>query len=342
MALRAVEWEAGSERLVLRCGQKTGRRRGGREMRVGGKGRGLYVAAVVTVLASAAMAFAPPSPSPVAVAQQLSEEELRRQLDALRSSDPSARVAAAETLGRRAYAQRREVAPALRELLRNDPDWRVRASCGRALGRLGIRDAVPDLVRALRDPQVDVRVVAAAALWRLPDPAAVPALLELLSDDDAAARQWAVLALGVIRDQRATQPLVQLLARESTAAVRLDVIRSLGRIGDSGALGALRDVARNASRPADERVEAVHAIASLATPEKVNALVGMLDEPDRRIRLRVVRALGDVGDALALPAVRRRRERERDAQIRTALDEAQAAIRGRMGGEGTGPVAPSR
>jgi HEAT repeat protein len=109
--------------------------------------------------------------APRAAAQTMSEDEYRNAMQQLRGGTPEERTAAAEILGRRAYRQRDQIAPVLRELIRSDTDWRVRASAGRALGRLGTRDAVPDLVRALRDPVVDVRVVAAAAIWRLPDPA---------------------------------------------------------------------------------------------------------------------------------------------------------------------------
>jgi HEAT repeat protein len=264
-----------------------------------------------------------------ALAQRMDDQEFETTLQELRATDPEARVAAIDVLSRRAWRKRREIAPHFRQLLREDPDWRVRASSGRAIGRLSLREAVPDLVRALRDPQVEVRVVAAAALWRLPDPAAVPALLELLRDQDPAARQWAALALGVIRDTRATQPLSTMLT-DPESAVRLDTIRSLGRIGDPGGLEALSRFANNDQRSLEERLEAVNAIAQLQGPAKVNALTRMLTQRNRLIRLQVVRALGEVGDALVLPALRRQLAEERDDEIKGAIREAAAAIEQRM------------
>ena len=255
--------------------------------------------------------------------------ELRAQLERLRSSVPGERSAAAESLGRSGHALREEITPILRELLRTDPEWEVRASAGRALGRLGTRDAVPDLVRALRDPVVDVRVVAAAAIWRLPDPAAVPALMELLADPDANARQWATLALGVIRDTRAGPSLLAMLD-DPEAAVRLDVIRSLGRIRTPLALAPLEARAESESAPLDERVEAVSAVAVLDAPQRIDALVRLLDARERRVREAVISALGQVGDALTLPALRRRRAVERTPSVRTAIDEAVAAIEARI------------
>lgn len=259
------------------------------------------------------------------------DEALRAEMEHLRSTDATVRAAAAETLGRSGHRLRDELTPILRELLRDDESWEVRASAGRALGRLGTRDAVPDLVRALRDPRVDVRVVAAAALWRLPDAAAVPALVELLGDADANARQWATLALGVIRDTRAVTPLVALLD-DPEGPVRLDVIRSLGRIRNTDALGPLETFASDGARALDERVEAVGAIAGLDGPTRIDSLVRLLGEDERRVREQVIDALGQIGDVLVLPALRTRRAAERTAAMRERVDAAIAAIEARAAG----------
>ncbi|HEY8431995.1 MAG TPA: HEAT repeat domain-containing protein, partial [Sandaracinaceae bacterium] len=226
------------------------------------------------------------------------------------------------------------IVPHLRRHLREDRDWRVRASSGRAIGRLAARDAVPDLVRALRDPVVDVRVVAAAAIWRLPDPAAVPALLELLRDRDASARQWAALALGVIRDRRATRPLVELL-RDPEPEVHMDAIRSLGRIRDASAGAPLERCARDAGRTGEERLECVGALAALDGPEKVDALVRLARDGDVTVRTRAVQSLGRVGDALVIPALRERRAAEPSAAVRGAIDEAIREIQSRAAGRST-------
>jgi HEAT repeat protein len=196
------------------------------------------------------------------------------------------------------------------------------------VGRLSARAAVPALVAALRDSQVEVRVVAAAALWRLPDAAAVPSLIRLTRDADPSARQWAVLALGVARDPRSVAGLVGLLT-DPVEDVRMDAIRSLGRIGHPTALSALTSLVNDAERPVEERLEGLNSIASLSGPDKVNVLVHVLDDDDSQVRLRAAEALGQVGDALAVPALRRRRQSERSGAVRGALDAAVSAIRAR-------------
>ncbi len=267
----------------------------------------------------------------VAAAQDLSEETYQALVRQLEQGAPAERAEAADQLGRRGYPRRAAIVPLLRQRLRDDRDWRVRASSGRAIGRLGARDAVPDLVRALRDPVVDVRVVAAAALWRLPDPAAVPALLELLRDADPSARQWGALALGVIRDRRATRPLIGLLA-DPEADVRTDALRSLGRIRDASAAAALEAYALDASRASEERLEAVDALAALDGPEKVDALVRLLRHDEPAMRARAVSALGRVGDALVVPPLRQRRAAEPSAAVRSAIDQAIRDIQARAAG----------
>lgn len=265
-------------------------------------------------------------------APELTQLDLNLQLEQLVQGSAEARVSAAEALGRHVHERRRdEVQALLRQAIREDPDWRVRASAGRALGRLGMRDAMPEFVRALRDPVVDVRVVAAAAIWRLPDPAAVPALVELLRDPDASARQWSALALGVIRDLRATEPLVGLL-NDSERHVRMDVLRSLGRIRDPGAAAALEAHARSTSRDLEERLEAVSSLAVLEGHSKVDALLRLLSIPSREIRHRAVESLGEVGDALVIPELRDQRRREA-GHLRQVIDAAISRIERRARGE---------
>ncbi len=285
------------------------------------------------LLSMALLAGAAPG---TASAQRLSDQDIARLQTQLESGSIDERVAAADVLGRRGANRRAEVVPLLRARLRNDTEWRVRASSGRAIGRLAARAAVPDLVHALRDPVVDVRVVAAAALWRLPDPAAVQPLLELLRDQEAAARQWAALALGVIRDRRAMRPLITLL-RDPEEDVRLDAIRSLGRLRDPGALRALEAFSRNPEERMEERLEAINSLSTLDGPGKVNALVRMVDFGEVQVRRRAIEALGRVGDALVIPALRQQRGRERDPDTRAAIDASIEQVQSRAaGGSGGG------
>ena len=78
------------------------------------------------------------------------------------------------------------------------------------------------------------------------------------------------------------------------------------------------------------KLEAIDAIASVDSPDKVDVLVHLLDHDSGAVRSRTVRALGQVGDALAIPALRRRRSAVRSPAARREIDAAMRAIRERM------------
>lgn len=258
------------------------------------------------------------------------EEAFRAARERLKSQVAAERAAAADEMGRRGYRIRHEVASVLRPLLRNDPDSVVRAAAGRALGRLGVREAVPDLVAALGDAKSEVRVVAAAALWRLPDVSAVTPLLGCLADADPAVREWSAQALGVIGETRATPAILELLA-DTVRSVRLSAVLSLGRIGDPAALRPLVKYATSAPRDDEEKAELVNAISALKSPQRIEALFELLGasarDPDQRVRL--LGALGQVAGSDVVPRLRQYTTQTSPLAVRKAANEALAAIEAR-------------
>lgn len=261
------------------------------------------------------------------------DEAFKKAADRLKAKDPEERAAAANEMGRRGYRFRHEISELLRPLLRSDPEPVVRAAAGRALGRLGAREAVPDLVKALGDTSADVRVVAAAALWRLPDPSATEPLLEHVKDADKAVREWSALALGVIGDTRAVPEMVRLLG-DPERSVRLAAVRSLGRIGDPAGLEPVLRYLRGGKRDAEEKEEGVAAIVSIKGDGRSVALLSLLEsaEGDLEQQVRVIVALGKVGNAAALPALRKRAT-SGSAELRDAAIKAIAELTGRTKGE---------
>jgi HEAT repeat protein len=257
------------------------------------------------------------------------EEAFKKATERLKSPGPADRVAAANEMGRRGYRFRKEISELLRPLLRSDPDASVRAAAGRALGRLGAREAVPDLIAALGDSSADVRVVAAAALWRLPDPAATTPLLERVKDADKAVREWSALALGVIGDKRAVPELVKLLG-DPERAVRLAAVRSLGRVGDPEGIDPVVQYVRSGKRDAEEKEEAVAAVASMKGDARVPALLSLLEaaENDAAQQVRILSALGQVGGSQALPVLRKHAT-SGPAEVRAAANKAIAENLGR-------------
>jgi HEAT repeat protein len=266
------------------------------------------------------------------------EEAFKKAADRLKSSQAADRAAAANEMGRRGYRFRKEIAELLRPLLRTDPEPAVRAAAGRALGRLGAREAVPDLIAALSDSSADVRVVAAAAIWRLPDPAATAPLLDRVKDSDKAVREWAALALGVIGDKRAVPELVKLLG-DPERAVRLAAVRSLGRVGDPEGIDPVVQYVRGGKRDAEEKEEAVAAVASMKGEGRVPALLSLLEaaENDSAQQVRILSALGQIGGSQAMPALRKHAT-SGPPEVRSAANKAIAESLGRAKGAPKEPV----
>ncbi len=268
------------------------------------------------------------------------EEAFKKALSRLQSSDASERAAAADEMGRRGYRFRKTIADVLRPLLLSDAESVVRAAAGRALGRLGAREAVPELIKALSDRASEVRVVAAAALWRLPDPSAVPALLERVRDQDKAVREWTALALGVAADSRAVPELIRLL-EDPERPVRLAAVRSLGRVNRPEALKPLARYLETGKRDEEEKEEVVNSVASIDAPERVLTLLELLNAAggDAKQRLRVVLALGKVGDAQTLPTLRKLGTKDDSRHVREAANKSYAAVLGRTKGKSSEAVA---
>ena len=267
-----------------------------------------------------------PAPDSAAANGQ-NEEAFRTAMERLKSPNAAERAAAADEMGKRGYRFRHEIAGALRPLLERDPDPLVRAAAGRALGRLGVRDAVPDLIAALDDKSPEVRVVAAAALWRLPDPAATDALARHLGDTDPAVREWSVQALGVIGEPRVTSDVVRLLS-DPVRAVRVSAVLSLGRIGDPAGLDPLVQYLAKGERDDEEKAETANAIAAIRSPQKTEALLKLLaaSNQDQAQRLRLIAALGQVGTSDVTPKLRAYTASSAPPAVRKAANEAIASI----------------
>ena len=131
----------------------------------------------------------------------------------------------------------REAVPGLVRLLR-DENEEVRNFSAVMLGDISSRQAVAPLIEALRDRDINVRHAAAEALGKIGEHAALFPLMELLNEDFW--QQYpAIVAMGEMRDNRAVPRLLQLLDNEM---LREPVIEALGRIGDPRAIFPLAEI----------------------------------------------------------------------------------------------------
>jgi HEAT repeat protein len=228
--------------------------------------------------------------------------------------DPSLQVqeAAAEILAQQGDA--RVLTPLTAALASSD--WIVRMHAATALGRIADPDTVDLLVPLLQDKVKAVRAEAAGALAAI-GTASIPSLGEALRHEDWLVRLHAVEALGKLRTPDAVGPLLFALFNDRDSAVREDIVRALGDIGDTAAVEYLLQVLKEPGlRPLavealgkikDQRaVPALEEIvAGKAVPPHSRTVTGCADQwSDEMTAMgEAVRALGMIQDHATIPTL---------------------------------------
>ncbi|MEQ8221265.1 MAG: HEAT repeat domain-containing protein [Candidatus Eremiobacterota bacterium] len=95
----------------------------------------------------------------------------------------------------------------------------IRACAVKALGYMGNKDVVPDLISAMNDSDIQVRMNGAISLGSLGDSRALDVLIKALKDDYKYVRLEAANALLYIGDRRAIAPLKEALSIEGDEEV---------------------------------------------------------------------------------------------------------------------------
>src|SRR5882724_6653151 len=118
-----------------------------------------------------------------------------------------------------------------REALTGD-DAELRREAITAMGALKLKDAVPELIAALKDKDAKVRAKAAESLWSVggaDTTEAIPALVPLLKDKDANVRLNTAGALGQIGPEaKAAIPALRETLKDSDVYVRAQAATALG------------------------------------------------------------------------------------------------------------------
>lgn len=271
----------------------------------------------------------------------------------LKDKDDDVRKFAIELI---AGAGGRHLEKALCERLSDDQNPNVRAAAAKALGTLDCRDALPNLVAALKDIEW-VRFSALEALSGMREDAAVEPILALLSDPSPATRHTAIEALGEIGSFRAGDALLAHLGntdRDERAAVlksllrigvplpgagfpedllniflgddewkdRIVALRGLVGIADEDALRAIFDAAGSFDAAEPDEEEILRAIKDLLLRcEDRDALRRLLDDPSLRFRGKTILAeiVGELQIREAVPSLAARlRDDVRDVRIAAA------------------------
>ena len=178
----------------------------------------------------------------------------------------------------------------------DDPSEEVRLAALRARGELFPDD--PALAGMLADADVDVRALAVQLIGRHH-----PDTLRALLDDDAAKVQSAALAAyAKIDDGVADDLLVQRLCLK-TGSPEIDVSvaasATLGAVAPDVARDELAKLLGDAKRPLAIRLGALTGLVAIGGGKVVGALVAVIDDEQRQIRLEAMSALAKLAAANA-------------------------------------------
>jgi HEAT repeat protein len=208
----------------------------------------------------------------------------------------------------------RETIPELINTLRNDRAYCVRRGAAIALGQLGIEDAIPEMLKALRHYHLpdDCRTGTQTSV-RLDSGEVIVSGIndEELANlgDDHAAFQWLLErnnlkirievaeALGKQGNNRATRGLLQALTY-SDSLTRWAAAIVLGQLGREEASSELLEALRY-PHP-DIRKKVIAALVSIGSEEVIQKLITTLEDPDNSVSQSAAEALGQIGSPTPL------------------------------------------
>jgi len=206
---------------------------------------------------------------------------LDEMVEALRGQSRMVRAGVAEALG--LSRDPRAVAPLIEAT--SDPVGLVRREAARGLGRLGDATAVEALIVALGDSDTATCKAAVGALVAIGGAAVVPLCMALAHATSKVHRRNIILALGGLSDPRAIIPLLNNLS-STYYVVRRAAIAALSGMGEQ-VVDELITMVEVSSVPVDALAE------EIAT------------QPNKRLRLRAIRAVGELKNASMLKPLKR-------------------------------------
>ena len=201
-----------------------------------------------------------------------------------------------------------EVDAALGETMRNDKAWGVRATAADASGDRKTPAAAKQLLEALNGaPEPWVRTHVVSALGNFKDDAEIGARLQAVAKEDKSfrARGAALQSLSKLKGPHALEDLKEAAASDSPDDfLRNAALRAMGSLGDDQAVPALQEWVA-VGKPTRTREAAIYSLARLKKDDQqiTQQIAGYLTEQHGRVRFSAIYALGQRGDASAIPAL---------------------------------------
>jgi HEAT repeat protein len=158
------------------------------------------------------------------------------------------------------------------------------------LGEVGGAGANELVVSALANPDARVRREALLSLAKLGDEESGDLVLGLLEDPDAEVRRAAAIAAGELKVERALKTLIKALDSASDPDEVLPLIRSLGQLGDPGAVASIEKHAVKSmfsKSTAGVRINAYRALNTIGTPHARRLLNKAVSDKDPEVKAAV-------------------------------------------------------
>ena len=155
-------------------------------------------------------------------------QEVRLEIKALFGVPTGQKISAIKRITNMPKGKNKHALSYLRGLA-SDPSPQVRTAILEALGKIGTRDDVHNIIKFLNDPKRKVIIKTIKVLAALKDSRAVQPLIKKLSSKDLTIRLAAIHTLGTIVDFRAVGPLIELI-KDKNPQVRTTAYTALKRI----------------------------------------------------------------------------------------------------------------
>ncbi|HKI04830.1 MAG TPA: M1 family aminopeptidase [Thermoanaerobaculia bacterium] len=230
-----------------------------------------------------------------------------------------------------------EAVAALGRALREEPFRGARQEAAKALAQIATGASLEALRAGLDDKDARVRSTVLESLQSFPDHAElIPILRRALEHDEGyTARASAAKALGAFESRRAevVPLLVAALSQDSfREMVRGAALKALGDLEPARAWEHALRLAKYGA-PIESRDEAMETLVAIGLEDSRRrddarkALEGFLNDPSYMMREGAYRALGELGDPAAIPAIERHARTEPDGRQRRNAEKAVQAIR---------------
>ncbi len=178
------------------------------------------------------------------------------------------------------------------------PDVNDRIYAAQELGEIGsaAKDAVPSLIKALKDEDEVVRICAAEALRRIGElKAQVSTLIELLKGSNKYVCSLAAETLGKLgRAAKKAVPELREALKDKDEKVRRVAAKALAGIGQAAKKAIPDLVATLKDKDREVCQNAAMALAAIGLPA-VAALIEVLKNEDERVRRAAIKALANMG-----------------------------------------------